>query len=176
MPPPALKRIALRPIAERVVFLETRMPVALSPSPEVTLLVDPDQIEQMLINLVRNAVEAVLEPSSVAEPAADRNAIAPQVSLGWRIEDHSVVLTIDDNGPGLLNPSNAFVPFYTTKPVGKGTGLGLSATYGVVQDHKGQITCFNRPEGGATFVVEFPVVPASAYLLDEPVASESKHA
>jgi histidine kinase len=50
-----------------------------------------------------------------------------------------------------------FDPFYTTKPIGKGTGLGLSAVYGVVQDHQGQITCHNKPEGGAVFVLRLPV-------------------
>ena len=61
MPPPLMKKVALRPIVERVAFLETRLPVTIEQAPDVTLMVDPDQIEQMLINLVRNAVEAVLE-------------------------------------------------------------------------------------------------------------------
>lgn len=145
MPPPALKKIPLRPVAERVVFLETRLPVTLFPGPDVTLLVDPDQMEQMLINLVRNAVEAVLEPRPVSEFDAEANAPhlpKPQVSLGWRLEDHSIVLTIDDNGPGLLNPSNAFVPFYTTKATGSGIGLALSRQ--IAEAHGGSIELSSR--------------------------------
>ena len=65
MPPPVMKRVALRPILERVAFLETRVPVMIAQGPDVTLMVDPDQIEQMLINLVRNAVEAVLEQAAL---------------------------------------------------------------------------------------------------------------
>ena len=55
-----------------------------------------------------------------------------------------------------------FDPFYTPKPVGKGTGLGLSAVYGVVQNHEGQITCLNKPEGGALFILRFPAVAQAA--------------
>jgi signal transduction histidine kinase len=58
----------------------------------------------------------------------------------------------------LKEPDRVFDPFYTTKAVGKGTGLGLSAVYGVVQDHRGQITCQNSPEGGAVFVMRLPVI------------------
>lgn len=67
-----------------------------------------------------------------------------------------------DSGPGLQVPERVFDPFYTTKPVGKGTGLGLSATYGVIQDHKGQITCCNRPEGGAIFEIRLPALRIGA--------------
>ena len=68
-----------------------------------------------------------------------------------------IVLEFADSGPGMQEPKRVFDPFYTTKEIGKGTGLGLSATYGVVQDHQGQITCHNRPEGGAAFVLRFPI-------------------
>jgi signal transduction histidine kinase len=82
-----------------------------------------------------------------------------------KCEDNEVVFQFSDSGPGILEPERVFDPFYTTKSVGKGAGLGLSATYGVVQDHGGQIACHNGPEGGAVFVLRFPVagseLPAS---------------
>jgi two-component system, NtrC family, sensor kinase len=68
-----------------------------------------------------------------------------------------VVVMFSDTGPGIKDPLRVFDPFYTTKPIGKGTGLGLSAVYGVVQEHRGQITCQNNPEGGALFVLRLPV-------------------
>jgi len=146
MPPPAIKRVALLPIVERAAFLETRLAVAIARGPDVTLMVDPDQIEQMLINLVRNAVEAALEPEPTHEPGADlaNAAVArrPQVTLNWVVEDQNVVLTVDDNGPGLMNPSNAFVPFYTTKPAGSGIGLALSRQ--IAEAHGGSIELSNR--------------------------------
>ena len=61
-----------------------------------------------------------------------------------------------DTGTGISEPDKVFDPFYTTKTIGKGAGLGLSATYGIMQDHGGQITCENQPEGGAIFVLRFP--------------------
>jgi nitrogen fixation/metabolism regulation signal transduction histidine kinase len=144
MPPPTAKKVALRPIVERVAFLETRLAVAISHGPDAALVVDPDQIEQMLINLVRNAVEAALELSSDTRPSdfgTGAKASRPRVTIGWKVDDHSIVLTIDDNGPGLLNPSNAFVPFYTTKPTGSGIGLALSRQ--IAEAHGGSIELSN---------------------------------
>jgi nitrogen fixation/metabolism regulation signal transduction histidine kinase len=144
MPPPAFKKAALSPIVERVVFLETRLGVTMFPGPDVTVMADPDQIEQMLINLVRNAVEAAFESGSVhdVESAFGGDVAKPQVTLGWKVEDNNVVLDIDDNGPGILNPSNAFVPFYTTKPAGSGIGLALSRQ--IAEAHGGSIDLSNR--------------------------------
>jgi two-component system, NtrC family, nitrogen regulation sensor histidine kinase NtrY len=158
MPPPVVRKVALLPIVERVAFLETRLPVTIADGPDVTLMVDPDQIEQMLINLVRNAVEAVLDPAPANEFRISSGACphveTPQVAINWRVEDKNVVLTIDDNGPGLLNPSNAFVPFYTTKPEGSGIGLALSRQ--IAEAHQGSIDLSNRNGKGCQVRVTLP--------------------
>ncbi len=143
MPAPTLKRVPLLPIVERVAYLENRLPVTISPGPNVMLMVDSDQIEQMLINLVRNAVEAALDlaANSAANPASDDTPRKPEVTLHWIVEGQNVVLTVDDNGPGLLNPSNAFVPLYTTKSAGSGIGLALSRQ--IAEAHGGSIELTN---------------------------------
>src|ERR1700723_4111350 len=146
MPPPVIRKVALPPLIERVAFLETRLAVEIFPGPDVTVMVDADQIEQMLINLVRNAVEAALETSDGSELAGSgEEAQRPRVTLHWVVEDQSVALTIDDNGPGLLNPSNPFVPFYTTKPGGSGIGLALSRQ--ICEAHGGVLQLANRLDG-----------------------------
>lgn len=143
-PPPVCRKIALSPIVERVAGLETRLRVQVVPGPDVQLMLDPDQFEQMLINLVRNAVEAALEPrptengSQEAPPSPHSD---PQVVMHWDLADKDLILTIDDNGPGFLNPSNAFVPFYTTKPAGSGIGLVLSRQ--IAEAHGGSISLQN---------------------------------
>jgi nitrogen fixation/metabolism regulation signal transduction histidine kinase len=144
MPPPALRKAALLPIVERAAGLETRLPIQVRAGPEVELMIDPDQIEQMLINLVRNAVEAAQEaPQSQAGRAAEASE-TPEVVIRWNVTEKDLVLTIEDNGPGLMNPGNAFVPFYTTKPQGSGIGLVLSRQ--IAEAHAGSLELLNRSD------------------------------
>lgn len=146
MPPPAFRETAVSAIVERVAGLETRLPVQVVPGPDVQLMLDPDQFEQMLINLVRNAVEAALEPR-LAPNGSQKTTTAPSpppdphVAIHWDLGDKDLILTIDDNGPGFLNPSNAFVPFYTTKPAGSGIGLVLCRQ--IAEAHGGSIELLN---------------------------------
>jgi signal transduction histidine kinase len=106
-------------------------------------MVDPDQLEQMLINLMRNAVEAACEPHPLPSPDTSQ-ARNPEVVVRWELSDKNLVLTIEDNGPGLGNPANVFVPFYTTKPSGSGIGLVLSRQ--IAEAHGGSIELRNRTD------------------------------
>ena len=146
MPPPVFRKIALHPIVERVAGLETRLRVQVVPGPDIHLMLDPDQFEQMLINLARNGVEAALEPRCAENGSQEAMntpspRLDPQVVMHWDLTEKDLVLTIDDNGPGFLNPSNAFVPFYTTKPAGSGIGLVLSRQ--IAEAHGGSIELLN---------------------------------
>ena len=116
-------------VARCVAGLETRMDVSLQPGPDVTIQADGDQIEQLLINLVRNAVDASLETSG-------------GVRVHWRRSGSYVDIFVHDDGPGLSNTTNLFVPFFTTKPGGSGIGLVLSRQ--IAEAHGGTLTLENR--------------------------------
>lgn len=104
-----------------------------------------NQLLQGCLHIVNNAMDALEEVGGGT------------LQVSARSENGEVLVEFVDSGPGIRDPRKVFDPFYTTKSVGKGTGLGLSITYGVVQDHEGHITCCNRAEGGAVFVMRFPV-------------------
>jgi signal transduction histidine kinase len=109
-----------------------------------------NQLFQAFVEIVENAAEALQETGGGAL----------QIKAHRRGQD--AVLEFSDNGPGIQEPLRVFDPFYTTKPVGKGTGLGLSVAYGVIIDHDGQITCQNKPDGGALFIVRLPIAAETA--------------
>jgi signal transduction histidine kinase len=153
----------LKPLLQRAIQMEgfklehKRISMAVethdnTPLPRV--LGNPNQLLQAFLQIVENAVDALQEVGGGRL----------QVSL-WR-EAQELVVQFADSGPGVRDPERVFDPFYTTKPVGKGTGLGLSATYGVILDHKGQITCYNRPEGGAVFEIRLPALRVPAQLAE----------
>jgi signal transduction histidine kinase len=109
---------------------------------------DPNQLLQVFYHLISNAVDAMETTGGGV------------LLIRTLREKGIVVIEFSDTGPGLQEPEKVFDPFYTTKPVGKGTGLGLSICYGVMQEHGGRITGFNRAEGGCTFRLELPAVLA----------------
>jgi signal transduction histidine kinase len=108
---------------------------------------DCNQLLQVFFNIISNAMDAMEEVGGGV------------LTVSTALENGKVAIVFSDTGPGIREPNRVFDPFYTTKPVGKGTGLGLSICYGIIQDQGGQITCFNRPQGGATFRIELPGIP-----------------
>lgn len=123
----------------------SRVRVEVFVEPEFPRVVgNANQLFQVIVEIIENAMDAL------SEVGGGSLQITAQRLAG------EAVLQFSDTGPGLREPQRVFDPFYTTKPIGKGTGLGLSAVYGMIQDHGGQITCQNKPGGGALFVVRFP--------------------
>jgi two-component system, NtrC family, nitrogen regulation sensor histidine kinase NtrY len=137
LPVPKLAPVSVKTLVERVIHLETRLRVTMLESEDLILSGDADQIQQALINLVRNATEAALHPDAPGQEL-------PLVQVGWENAGDEVVISIRDNGPGLSNESNLFVPFYTTKP--GGTGIGLVLAQQIAEAHRGSVRLVNRPD------------------------------
>jgi two-component system nitrogen regulation sensor histidine kinase NtrY len=129
LPQPTLAPVDLRELVRSVGGLEKRVRVRLLEGPPVILSADRDQLEQLLINLIRNAAEAVLECGS-------------EIVIQWSRERSRVQLSVIDDGPGLSNTTNLFVPFFTTKPGGSGIGLVLCRQ--IAEAHGGSLTLENR--------------------------------
>jgi two-component system, NtrC family, nitrogen regulation sensor histidine kinase NtrY len=165
MPAPALREITLAPLIARAAGLETRLRVCVQPGPDLSFQADPDQLEQMLINLIRNAADAVLETrASAAEEQSSKEATEKNgVLVRWDAGTEDVTLSIEDEGPGLLNPANVFTPFYTTKPNGSGVGLVLSRQ--IAEAHGGSIEITNRANArGCVVRVVLPRSPGRASI------------
>ena len=144
LPPPQLRQVSLAALLERVVLLEQRVPILLDPGSPVTLHADPDQLEQMFINLLANAVDASLATDALP------------VRVSWRLAGSSLLVAIEDRGLGIANADNLFVPFYTTKPSGSGVGLALAQQ--IARAHGGEIQLQNRDDGeGARSTIRLPV-------------------
>jgi two-component system, NtrC family, nitrogen regulation sensor histidine kinase NtrY len=129
LPAPRLAPVHVSDWVRRVAALETRLPVEIVPGPDITIRADGDQLDQLLINLVRNAVDASLETGGA-------------VCVGWQRHGDGVAVFVRDEGHGLANPTNVFVPFFTTKQNGSGIGLALSRQ--IADAHGGSLTLENR--------------------------------
>ena len=144
LPAPKPAPIPVGNLVQMVADLETRIPVEVVPGPEATCSADADQLQQALINLVRNAVDATLE------------AGGQRVRLGWAVHDARVEIIVEDEGPGLGDTGNLFVPFFTTKSGGSGVGLVLSRQ--IAESHGGTLLLENRGDGpGARARIAIPM-------------------
>ena len=131
LPPPRLEPLKIATLVSRVASLETRLPVNVVSGPDVMVRGDDVQLEQLLINLVRNAVDASMETHGGVE-------------VGWQQNNGQVEVWIRDEGPGLASTANLFVPFFTTKAQGSGIGLVLSRQ--IAEAHGGTLTLENREQ------------------------------
>jgi nitrogen fixation/metabolism regulation signal transduction histidine kinase len=131
LPPPRLEPLKIGTLVSRVASLETRLPVNVVSGPDLVVRGDDVQLEQLLINLVRNAVDASMETHG-------------QVEVGWQQKNGQVEVWIRDEGPGLASTANLFVPFFTTKAEGSGIGLVLSRQ--IAEAHGGTLTLENRQQ------------------------------
>ncbi len=129
LPQPQFRPVAVGAWVRRVVGLEARLKVSLQAGPDLVIQADGDQLDQLLINLLRNAVDAALETGG-------------GTTVGWENVNGYLQLWVLDEGPGLSNTSNLFVPFFTTKPGGSGIGLVLSRQ--IAEAHGGTLTLENR--------------------------------
>jgi len=154
--PPQRKPLQLNPILRRTVQLraydlqsrgvcvneDLRDPLPL-------VIGDPHQLQQVFLNILNNAYDAVRDKEQAA-----------RIEISTRSTNQFIEVTFRDNGCGISEPDRIFDPFFTTKQVGEGTGLGLSICYGIVKEHRGEIVCQNNADGpGATFIIRLPRAP-----------------
>ncbi len=142
LPPPTLKNIGLHDLVARVASLETRCEITCVHGPALNVHADPDQAEQALINITRNAADAIFQEGGCVE-------------IGWRKVRECVEIFVRDDGPGVSNPANLFVPFFTTKP--NGTGIGLVLSRQIAEAHGGSLSLTNREPRGCEAQFRIPL-------------------
>jgi two-component system, NtrC family, nitrogen regulation sensor histidine kinase NtrY len=143
LPPPRIGTVNVPEWIRRVAALEDRVPVVVTEGPAIYIAADGDQLDQLLINLVRNAADAALETNG-------------RVYLSWRAVNWAVEVLVEDDGPGLPDAGNLFVPFFTTKTNGSGIGLVLSRQ--IAEAHGGSLALEQREDrSGARAMLRLPL-------------------
>lgn len=137
LPAPTTAPCPVSALINRVTALETRLPIDVTEGPALTVPCDAAQIEQVLINLIKNAVDATLEAPGTEEGAR-------KVCVSWKRNGPQLEIDVEDRGPGIANPGNLFVPFFTTKP--EGSGIGLVLCRQIAENHHGSLTLENRTD------------------------------
>jgi len=150
LPPPRLSRVDVAALIERVARLEDRIRVDISAGPALMIEADADQLEQLIINVVRNAADASIETHGCVE-------------VRWGIDDRALEIAVADEGHGVASGANLFVPFYTTKP--GGTGIGLVLSRQIAEAHSGTLTLENR--GDRTGCIARLRLPLRSVALEE---------
>lgn len=149
LPLPTRTPVEVAPLLRRLATLETRLPVQVIEGPEILASIDAAQIEQVIINLVKNAVDATLETCLPGQAGGG-------VRVSWKKTPGQLEIYIEDDGPGIANPQNLFVPFFTTKPAGSGIGLVLCRQ--IAENHGGALTLENHPDApGCVARLRLPV-------------------
>ena len=147
LPEPHLGAVSAESLVRKVAGLELRLSVGIAEGPALIFQADGDQLEQALINLVRNAADAALETGG-------------SVMLSWSATSEYVRFTVEDEGPGLPSGGNLFVPFFTTKPGGSGIGLLLARQ--IAECHGGTLRLTNRERSGARAVLQVPLATGTS--------------
>jgi two-component system nitrogen regulation sensor histidine kinase NtrY len=157
LPPPRLGDVDVARWVDRAAALERRMQVVVVGGPDASVPGDEDQLDQLLINLLKNAVDAALERNVTRE--VDAAAPSGAVRVRWEAAEPTLTLVVEDDGPGLGDTANLFVPFFTTKP--GGTGVGLVLARQIAEAHGGSVSLQARSGGvGAEAIVRLPLRPS----------------
>ncbi|MDR7091259.1 sensor histidine kinase [Cellvibrio fibrivorans] len=147
LPEPQTQPLSIRPLVEKIVALFNHQPITIEAERDFILQLDPVQFEQVLINLIKNAVES----TALANP----NNPGSTIAIRWAVSRQFFKLDICDQGSGISNPDNLFVPFYSTKK--QGSGIGLVLCRQIIEAHNGRLTLSNQNAGGCCASIELPL-------------------
>lgn len=158
LPPPERGELRVEDWVRRVAALEPRVPVEIEPGPDLTISADGDQLDQLLINLVENAADAAVQTDG-------------EVRIRWSDAGRFLEVEVEDDGPGLAQTANLFVPFFTTKPSGSGIGLALGRQ--IAEGHGGTLVLENREDAdGCVARIRLPREPEAMPRSVSDAASE----